>query len=115
MTESLAKWFGVRCVFELDPAVGAGTEPNVFEERVTIWQASDFDLAIELAEAEAADYARILDAKYLGLAHAYRIESSPTQGTEVFSLIRRSELAPREYVNAFFDTGQELRGPANPS
>ena len=66
MTESLANWFGVRCVFELDPAVGADTEPRVFEERVTIWQASDFDSAIELAETEAVDYATILDAKYVG-------------------------------------------------
>jgi hypothetical protein len=114
MSESLANWFGVRCVFELDPAGGADTEPRVFEERVTIWQASDFDSAIELAEAEAVDYATILDAKYVGLAQAYRIEGTPSQGTEVFSLIRRSELGPREYVSAFFDTGRELQGSTTP-
>src|SRR5665213_1590883 len=107
MTESLATWFGVRCVFELDPAVRADTEPRVFEERVTIWRASDFDSAIELAEAEALDYATILDAKYLGLAQAYKIEGPPMQGTEVFSLIRHSELAPGDYLSAFFDTGRE--------
>lgn len=33
------------------------------------------------------------------------------RSTEVFSLIRRSELAPREYLNAFFDTGWELPRP----
>ena len=114
MTESIANWFGVRCVFELDPVVRADTEPRVFEERVTIWRASDFDSAIELAEADAVDYATILDAKYLGLAQAYKIEGTPTQGTEVYSLIRRSELAPREYLNAFFDTGRELQGPTTP-
>lgn len=114
MTESLANWFGVRCVFELDPVVGADTEPRVFEERVTIWQASDFDSAIELAETEAVDYATILDAKYVGLAQAYKIEGTPAQGTEVFSLVRRSELTPREYLNAFFDTGRELQGPTSP-
>jgi hypothetical protein len=112
MAESLANWFGVRCVFELDPAVGADSEPRVFEERVTIWQAGDFDSAIELAETEALDYATILDAKYAGLAQAYRIEGTPAQGTEVFSLIRRSELPPREYLTAFFDTGREMQGPA---
>ena len=85
-----------------------------FEERVTIWQASDFDSAIELAETEAMDYATILDAKYVGLAQAYRIEGTPGQGTEVFSLIRRSELAPREYLNAFFDTGRELPETTTP-
>jgi hypothetical protein len=111
MTESLANWFGVRCVFELDAAVGTDTEPRAFEERITIWQASDFDSAIELAEAEAVDYATILDAKYLGLAQAYEIEGTPTQGAEVFSLIRRNELAPRAYLSAFFDTGRELQPP----
>jgi hypothetical protein len=114
MTESLANWFGVRCVFELDPAVGADTEPRVFEERVTIWQASDLDSAIELAEAESVDYATILDAKYIGLAQAYKIDGTPAQGTEVFSLIRRSDLAPREYLNAFFETGQEIQRPTTP-
>jgi hypothetical protein len=111
MTESIASWFGIRCVFELDAEIGAGTDPRVFEERVTVWQAGGFDSAIELAEAEAVDYATTVDAKYLGLAQAYRIEAGPTHGTEVFSLIRQSELAPGEYLSTFFDTGRELRGP----
>jgi hypothetical protein len=112
MTETAAIWFGVRCVFELDRQARADTDPRSFEERVTIWQASGFDVAIELAEAQAVGYANILDAKYLGLAHAYRIEGTPMQGSEVFSLIRQSELAPGEYLTAFFDTGRENNGPA---
>ena len=115
MTESPASWFGVRCVFELDPEIGAGTDPRVFEERVTVWQAGDFDSAIELAEAEAVDYATTVDAKYLGLAQAYRIEGVPTDGAEVFSLIRQSELARGAYLSTFFDTGRELRGPTTAS
>ena len=114
MTETLANWFGVRCVFELDPETRADTDPRAFEERVTIWHASGFEMAIELAEAEALEYATILDAKYLGLAQAYKIEGPPMQSCEVFSLIRQSELAPREYLSAFFDTGRENQGPAVP-
>ena len=114
MTETLANWFGVRCVFELDPETQADTDPRVFEERVTIWQSSGFEMAIELAEAEAVDYATILDAKYLGFAQAYKIEGPPMQGSEVFSLVRQSELAPGDYLSAFFDTGRENQGPADP-
>jgi hypothetical protein len=115
MADAPADWFGVRCVFELDPALRVDTDPRLFEERVTVWQASGFDAAIELAEAEAADYANTLDAKYVGLAQAYKIEGSPAQGVEVFSLIRGSELAPRAYLDAFFDTGREIQGPDLPS
>jgi hypothetical protein len=77
MTESIASWFGVRSVFELDPEIGADTDPRVFEERVTVRQAGSFDAAIELAGAEVADYAATVDAKYLGLVQAYRIEVVP--------------------------------------
>jgi hypothetical protein len=115
MTESLVNWFGVRCVFELDPGMGESNNPRVFEERVTMWQASSFDEAIELAEADAVAYATTLEARYLGLAQAYKMDGSPAQGAEVFSLIRQSELAAAEYLSAFFDTGRETQGPAVPS
>jgi hypothetical protein len=36
MTESIAGWFDVRCVFELDPEIGADIDPRVFEERVSV-------------------------------------------------------------------------------
>jgi hypothetical protein len=31
----------------------------------------------------------------------------PVDGAEVFSLMRDSQLAPAEYLDAFFDTGSE--------
>lgn len=114
MTDPVANWFGVRCVFELNPETRADADPRSFEERVTIWQASGSDVAIELAEAEAVDYATILDARYLGLAQAYKIAGPPIQGWEAFSLIRQSELAPEEYLSEFFDTGRENDGPLGP-
>jgi len=36
--------------------------------------------------------------------------SSPDHGSEVFSLLRNSDLQPDEYLNAFFDTGSERQG-----
>jgi hypothetical protein len=78
----------------------------MYEERITLWQAEDFDQAVSLAEAEAEEYAGT-DAEYLGLAQAYWLHGAPTSGAEVFSLVRDSSLAPTEYLNVFFDTGQE--------
>ena len=104
-------WVSVRCVFRLHFG-----EEQVYEERVTLWQESDVDRAIELAEAEAVEYAGMLStgpgdvAEYLGLAQAYILDELPGRGAEVFSLIRTSSLAPRQYLDTFFDTGTERVG-----
>jgi hypothetical protein len=78
-----------------------------YEERVTLWEAASEDQAIALAEAEAADYATKVDGRSLGLFQSYRLADPAGQGREVFSLIRSSDLAPDEYFDAFFDTGDD--------
>jgi hypothetical protein len=94
-------WFTVRCVLH-------HRDVNAYEERITLWQADDFDAAIARAEREARDYASDLEtAEYTGLAQAYQLFNPPADGAEVFSLIRDSELAPDDYLNTFFDTGSE--------
>jgi hypothetical protein len=108
----VGEWYGVRCLFHLDPGgLGAGApdeEPvAMYEERITLWRAESFDDAIALAEAEAAQYAEVLGADYLGLAQAYLLADELGPGAEVFSLIRHSALDPEDYVSQFFDTGDE--------
>lgn len=61
-------WVGVRCVFQSEVD---GT--RTFEERVTIWRASDMAVGIQLAEEEALEYADIVDATYTGLAQGYAL------------------------------------------
>lgn len=92
------KWFSVRCVFRDD---------TTYEERITLWEADDFDDAIARAEADASDYAENVGVEYLGLAQAYCLPDEPTDGAEVFSLMRDSDLPSSEYLNAFFDSGSE--------
>jgi hypothetical protein len=92
-------WFSVRCVFRLSD--------GLYEERVTIWEADDFDHAIQLAEEEATIYAANATATFLGFAQAFKIAEPPQSGVEVFSLLRDSELEPDEYLSRFFDTGSE--------
>lgn len=93
------EWFGVRCIIQL--AGGA------YEERVTLWKAPDSDEALARAEAEATDYAADNGGTYLGLAQGFELFDEPGDGAEVFSLTRTSALEPDEYLDAFFDTGDE--------
>jgi hypothetical protein len=108
-------WFSVRCVFAVPTAAPASEgdsddDAMTYEERVTLWRASGFDTAIALAEQEARDYADDVEALYLGLAQAYRLAEAPGHGSEVFSLMRDSDLDTEDYLDAFFDTGEERQG-----
>lgn len=108
MSEAADYWFSVRCVFASGrPAAG---DTGQYEERVTLWRAASLDDAIARAEEEAREYASTIEESpdtYLGLAQAYMLADEPGDGAEVFSLIRRSELPHDEYLDAFFDTGDE--------
>jgi hypothetical protein len=95
-------WYTVRCVFRSRSDHGFA-----YEERLTLWLADSIDQAIILAEGEAAEYARVVEDEYVGLAQAYWLPEPPASGAEVFSLIRDSELASEEYLNRYFDTGRE--------
>lgn len=100
---ALDDWFGVRTVYQW-------VNDGCFEERVTVWRAKSFAEAVQLAEAEAREY-ESASVMYLGLAQAYdsMVDDDPIEPSmEVFSLVRRSELPPDEYLTRYFDTGQEL-------
>jgi hypothetical protein len=98
------EWFGVRCVF-----AWSGWEGNPFEERITLWRARSADHAIELAEQEAEEYAEENGLQFLRFSQSYAIDKGSTigNGTEVFSLLRDSDLSSDEYLSTFFDTGRE--------
>ncbi len=103
------EWYAVRCVFRSAWAeTSEGLPPGVhlYEERVTLWQATSLEEAIALAEAEALEYADE-DDDYLDLAQAFKLFDDPSSGAEVFSLMRSSTLEPDEYLDTFFDTGDE--------
>jgi hypothetical protein len=104
------QWYSVRCIFRQHFLEDLeGTDASIFEERITLWRARSDDHAIELAEEEAGEYAALLEAgvEYLGLAQCYRLADEPGHGSEVFSLLRESELDRGAYLDTFFDTGTE--------
>ncbi|RNL78952.1 DUF4288 domain-containing protein [Nocardioides marmorisolisilvae] len=99
-------WYAVRCVFRSIVEVGVTT----YEERITLWQAASTDEAIERAEAEAEEYAAAIEdaeIEYVGLAQCFHLFDDPVDGAEIFSLMRDSDLDPEDYLDAFFDTGDE--------
>src|SRR5437868_7614459 len=100
--KSKAEWYAVRCLFHW-------REPHdSYEERITIWRANSLEEAIELAEQEAAEYGEAGPCDYLNLAQACHLgEEAIQSGAEIFSLLRDSDLAPKDYLNTFFDTGTE--------
>lgn len=97
-------WYSVRCVF-----AWAEWEGRPFEERITLWRAGSLDEAIELAEREAQQYAAENAVEFLRLSQAYALDPHADlgSGTEVFSLLRDSDLPSQTYVETFFATGQE--------
>ncbi len=101
-------WYAVRCVFRAGwPPEFAG---KAYEERITLWRAASFDHAVERAEAEARAYAAVIadgPSEYVGFAQAYHLYDEPTDGAEIFSLFRVSDLEPEPYLDHFFDTGDE--------
>lgn len=103
--------FSVRCVFRWYSQPDQKAK-SVYEERITLWQANNIDQAIEFAEQEALTYASI-EMEFVGFSQAYALFNPiPVNGVEVFSLIRESDLEPKEYIGAFFDTGLEHENKA---
>lgn len=102
-------WYAVRTVVRFPTEQG---HESAYEERITLWRAASFEEAVERAEAEAEDYADGLDGETVGLSQAYHLAAGDSvgDGDEVFSLIRMSALHADDYVDRFFDTGEESQG-----
>lgn len=98
-------WYGVRLLYQLT----GGSEP-AYEERILIVRSSDANAAIKQAEEYSKDYESDTTS-YLGYAMAFNVFDENGEclksGTEVFSLIRGSDLEPCEYLGKFYVTGSE--------
>ena len=103
----MKKWYSVRCIFH-HPTRNKKKDEYLYEERILLWQANDLDQAIEMAEEEAKLYEKNANCIYIGLAQGYHTYIvKPESGSEVFSLMREDESPPADYLDFYFDTGEE--------
>lgn len=95
------EWYAVRCLFH-------HVDLATYEERITLWSADSFEVALRRAEDEAVEYAQNLEqVQFAGLAQAFHLFEPPADGAEVFALMRDSALEPQAYLTRYFDTGAE--------
>ncbi|WP_254511951.1 DUF4288 domain-containing protein [Anatilimnocola floriformis] len=108
-------WYGAKCIFL--HAKGAGRSKQFYEERVVLIKAENFDKAVSRAEVMAEEYAKGLDGcAYAGFMNVFHIfDEQIGDGTEVYSLMRKSDLSKDEYLDKFYDTGAERSGGAEAS
>lgn len=100
-------WYSAKCIFHHSDL--RNKRGRVYEERVVLIRADNFNEAIARAEKLAKKYAKGLDGcKYLGFVDVFHIfGESIEDGTEIYSLMRDSKLSKNKYLDRFFDTGKE--------
>ena len=100
-------WYGAKCVF-LHTAIES-CPGQVYEERVVLIRAASFEEAIRKAVEEAEEYAGDAEGcSYTGFVDVFHMyDERVDERTEVYSLMRRSELDVTRYLNHFYDTGSE--------
>lgn len=98
--------FSVRCVFIV---LGRkGKSKYAYEERIVSIAAASIDDAIDKCDELSAAYASDNGLEDIGLRQAFEVEGCIPSGTELFSLLRWSNLEPDAYLDRFFDTGDEI-------
>lgn len=106
MKDSL--WFGARTVYRIEKSNTITGTNKLYEERVVLISGNSSEDAIAKAEKEAEIYAANTDMTYLGFVNVFELHQNKIEdGTEVYSLMRESELDADAYLDRFFDTGSE--------
>jgi hypothetical protein len=107
MTKEL---YSVRCIFKHKDLLGK----FIYEERITVWETFSFEEAMMMAENEAKKYAGEINCVYTGLSQSFHLMTNEIKnGSEVFSLMRKSEKNTKDYLDSFFDTGNERQRNIN--
>lgn len=98
-------WYGAKLIFRhVNNETG---NSRSFEERVVLVHADTEEAASRRAEELAKEY-EDSNTEYTGFIQLFHIfDESIGDGTEVFSLIRESQLSTDEYLDSFYDTGGE--------
>ncbi len=98
-------WYSARCLFCQERS----GQPNTYEERVILIRAEGWDQAFQIAEDEAKEYAATGEGwSYTGFVELFHLfESTIGDRSEIFSLIRSSNLSESEFIDRYYDDGSE--------
>jgi Domain of unknown function (DUF4288) len=101
------RWFSAKCIFTHSNV--KSEHKFVYEERIVVIRGRKFDDAIRKAEKEAGKYAAALDGCcYIGYVDVYELFTKQLRsGSEVYSLMRDSNLPKNRYLDRYYDTGKE--------
>lgn len=110
-TTKAEPWYAVRCVFLHPDLRGEKRRKNVYEERIIVVRAGSEREAMRKGEREAKEYSKGLESvrrlKFVETFHLFG--KTIRDGTEVFSLMRSSNLDGRKFLDRYFDEGLEHR------
>ena len=96
----------MKCLFS-PPNRASDANGNLYEERLTIWQASTFEEAFALAEVEARAYATD-DCQFVRAAQSFHLfDESAGHGSKVWSVMRGSHMELELYIATFCTTPRD--------
>lgn len=81
----------------------------MYEERIILLKAESFEAAIIKAENEARQYCRNSDdCEYAGFVEVFKLyEEKLSDKSEIFSIMRTSDLSSDDYLERFFPAEDE--------
>lgn len=101
-------WYSAKCVFRHNAPAGSSGK-FAYEERIIVLRADNLADAIKRAEKEAHGYAAGLEGvEYTGFVAAYDLgEDKITDCSEVYSILRDSNLEAEAFLDRYYDDGSE--------
>ncbi|GBC59949.1 hypothetical protein DENIS_0891 [Desulfonema ishimotonii] len=101
------EFYSAKCLFKFERLRDEDGRIK-YEERITLFKATGFDNAIIIAEQEAEKYAEKEGGEYLGFINVYKLYGKKmSKICEVYSCMRKSELGEDDYLDRYYDTGDE--------
>ncbi|MBL8851046.1 MAG: DUF4288 domain-containing protein [Planctomycetaceae bacterium] len=110
-------WYSARCLFVINAPEGSIRPRRVYEERIVLFRAADFEDALRQAEDEARRYAASLEGcRYLEHVDVFHLfDDELVSGTELYSLFRNGDPDPEAFVENFTtDFWQGIDSPQSP-
>ena len=93
-------WYSAKCIFR---HIETDSRRQMFEERITLHKAEDWDAAIEKAEVNAKQYCADVDCEFTGFVDVFEFfDEKIKDETEVYSSMQDNDLESNAYLNQFY-------------